>query len=178
MIEKLLTALIAAIVSLVVSLLTIWSNRRKLESEERRHGLDHRRRLTEKILDLRLAAYPKAFGITYELTYPLLLSSNVVPVEHILNVKEKLVEWERSDGAFLFSKGSLRAYRDLLTALSEEPRGENGFSRKQRDRIWRCKNRFRGALKADLKLLYEDDDVEQADAPDKEDRASLAAPRG
>jgi hypothetical protein len=159
MIEKLLTALIAAIVSLAVSLLTIWSNRRKLESEERRHGIDHRRHLTEKILDLRLAAYPKAFGITYELTSPFLQSTDVVSVEHIHIVKEKLLEWERSDGAFLFSKSSLRAYRDLLTALSEEAIGENGFSRRQRDRIWRCKNRFRGALKADLKLLYEDDDA-------------------
>ena len=61
------------------------------------------------------------FGITYELTYQFLLFSNDVPVEHIRNVKEKLVEWERSDGAFLFSKASLHAYRDLVTALSEEP---------------------------------------------------------
>lgn len=157
--DKVITALVAAVVSLAVSLLTLWSNRKRIQSEEKRHAVDHQRHLTEKLLDLRLSAYPKAFGITYQLTSPFLLSNPKLSTGHILDVKNKLLEWERKDGAFLFTKSSLRAYRDLITALSVEAREDGTYSRKQRDQMWKCKNRFRGALKADLKLLYEEDDV-------------------
>ena len=175
--DQVQAALIAGIVSLVVSLLTLWSQRRKVTSEETRHARDHQRRLTERLLDLRLTAYRKAFGITHDLTGQFLLADRGVSREHLAKVKESLVEWQRTDGAFLFTKLSLQTYRDLVRALSDEPREDGIFSRKQRDHIWRCKNRFRGALKSDLKLLYEEDNVEQSDALDEGNRAERASPR-
>ncbi|MCD6379960.1 hypothetical protein J7M07_05895 [bacterium] len=152
------TALIAAVVSLLVSLITIWINRTKIASEEKRQRLEHRRKLTEILLIRRMEAYPKAFEITYLLTSPFILKDPNVKLEHLEKVKEQLIDWEKKEGAFLFTKSSLKAYRELIRSLSISPREDGTFSRDDRDNLWRWKNRFRGALKSDLSLFYEEDE--------------------
>ena len=164
----LITALIAAVVSLVVSLLTLYSNRRKLHSEERRHAIEQRRQLTEKLLDLRLRTYPEAFAITDDLTSTYTTKNDKLTPEHVEAVKMEIIKWNKEKGAFLLTKASIRAYRNLIGSLSVAPRKNESYSAKQRDQMWRCKNRFRGALKSDLKLFYEEDETELEESLERE----------
>jgi hypothetical protein len=58
------SALIAAGVSLIVSLGIFWSTRYKAASEKERQERELERKLTERLYEKRIEAYPKAFGIT------------------------------------------------------------------------------------------------------------------
>ncbi len=164
--ETIIPALVAAVVSLFVSWLTYAREKRKVESEEKRHGLEMRRRLTEKLLDLRLVAYPKAFVVTDKLRGDLL--GNDVTVEYVKDVLRELLEWQKNHAGFLFTKDSLKAYRELKKALSAEPANSTSYSDNQIRQMFNCKNNFRGALKSDLTLLYQEDNVEKEDTLDGE----------
>ncbi len=155
--ETVAAALIAAAVSLLVSLLTARYERRKLESEEKRQERELMRRLTEKMLDLRLKAYPLAFRITDKLTGHILYrkTESVTPA-YIRAVLEELLEWHRSKAGFLLTRSSIRTYRALRDALNAEPT-DSTYSRGQLDAMFRGKNELRGALKSDLSLLYKED---------------------
>jgi len=169
MTETLIAALVAAVVSLLVSLVTHATEKRKVESEEHTHEREMRRRLTEKLLDLRLVAYPKTFVVTDKLRGDLILQKgNDVSVDYVKGVLQELLEWQRDNAGFLLTKDSLRAYRALRAALAVEPENGNSYSRNQRQKMFKCKNRFRGTLKSDLTLLYQEDFVEQEDALDGE----------
>lgn len=169
MTDTLLAALVAAAVSLLVSLLTHAAETNKLDSEERRQQRELRRRLTEKLLDLRLNAYPKAFVVTEKLRGDLILQKgSTVSVDYVKGVLQEILDWERDHAGFLLTKDSLRAYRALRAALSLEPEHRNSYSRTQREQMFRCKNRFRGTLKSDLTLLYQEDYAAHEDASDTE----------
>lgn len=169
MTETLIAALVAAVVSLLVSLLMHAAEKRKVESEERKQQREMRRRLTERLLDLRLVSYPKAFVVTDKLRGDLILTKgNDVSVNYVKGVLQELLDWQRDYAGFLFTRDSLRAYRALRAALSVEPENGGSYTRKQREQMFRCKNRFRGILKSDLTLLYHEDNIEQEDALDGE----------
>lgn len=156
MTEKIITALIAACVSLAVSLITFIVARRKIESEKERHERELQRRLTEKLYDLRLDSYPRAFEITDKLRGDY-IKSGKVKKDYITQVLENLHEWHRTKAGFILTKNSLKAFYNLRAALSAEPNNDEYYSKKQRHEIWVCKNRFRGILKSDLNLLYQEE---------------------
>ncbi len=156
MTEKIIAALIAACVSLAVSLITLIVTKRKLESEKEKHERELQRRLTEKLYDLRLDSYPKAFELTDKLRGDYIKSSKLEK-EYIAQVLENLHEWHRTKAGFILTKNSLKAFYNLRAALSAEPNSDGCYSKKQRHEIWVCKNRFRGILKSDLNLLYQEE---------------------
>lgn len=160
MTEKIITALIAAAVSLVVSLLTYIATRRKIESEKERQERELQRRLTEKLYDLRLDSYPKAFEITDKLRGDI-IKGGEVKKEYISKVLDELHEWHRTKAGFLLTELSLKAFYNLRSSLSVEPSNDDLYSKKQRHEMWKCKNRFRGILKSDLNLLYQEESEPQ-----------------
>lgn len=92
--ETLIAAFVAALVSLLVSLLTHAAEKRKVESEENRQEREMRRRLTEKLLDLRLQAYPKAFAITDKLRGSIILTKgNEISKDYVMIVLQELMDW-------------------------------------------------------------------------------------
>lgn len=161
---KIITALIAAAVSLIVSMFSYWSLRKKIASEEKRHALDHKRKLAEKLLDLRLQSYPKAFEITDRLRGDIIKKGgdNTTPA-YIELTLDLLHTWHRESAGFLLTKESLHAYRALRSALQIPPAKDQAYSKEQRLQMFRCKNRFRGTLKSDLNLLYIEESVETDD---------------
>lgn len=149
--DAVLTAAIAAAVSLLVSLITIWS-------EGKRHEREMTRRSTEKVLDLRLKAYPLVFKITDQVTGHILFSEDKpITPEALHATLEELQEWHRAMAGFLLTPKSIRAYRALREALAARPAESDCYTRRQLEAIWTTKNEFRGALKADLYLLYKED---------------------
>jgi hypothetical protein len=63
--NTLVAAHVAAAVSLIVSLLTHFRERREPHTEELRHERELKRRLTEKLLDLRLDSYLLSKGVFF-----------------------------------------------------------------------------------------------------------------
>lgn len=158
MTEIIIAALVAGLVSLLVSMLTIYSEKNKIKSEEKMLERELHRRLTEKLLDLRLAAYPRAFAITDKLRSDLILSkSSNISTDYIRGVLSELLDWQRDCAGFLFTDKSLKAYRKLREALSVEPSSGDLYSKEQLKNIFNCKNVLRGCLKHDLTLLYNED---------------------
>ncbi len=158
--EAVLAAVIAAAVSGVAAVLSYVATQRKLAAERRNLNSAQRRRLTEKLYDLRLDCYPSAFEITDRLRGEYLFSDGLeadggISRQEVTEVRSRLLKWHATKAGFVLSNSSLRAYyqlRDELADSSREPHSRNKVRR-----IWRAKNQFRGALKADLGLLYEEE---------------------
>jgi hypothetical protein len=149
------SALIALLVALVTSVSTVVVTNRARESDEKRQEKEHRRNLTERLLTLRLAAYPSIFSITQDLSRQQLFTTPPPTVETLTSFRYRIKDWERDQGAFLMTTNSLKRFRALSNALNL---GENAEATEQRlQKIWEAKNALRGALKADLTLLFEED---------------------
>jgi len=153
--EKIVTAIIAASVSLVVSLfgaLGTWrqlvAQREKLERE-----IDVRR--SEKLYEIRLRVYPKFF----EITRVLMGASDVDRYSTYKTVRNELKVWRGGEPMLVLSKVALEATYALEVALRANP--ENGatrqYSQEQIAKVWKLRQRARGALRRDIGLLFGDD---------------------
>ena len=170
--ESLLPALVAAIISYVASLRALRTQReqQKQELNAQRDRLERelqsqrdylerklQRDLTNKLYDLRLDMYPKAFEITDQLRSEYVFKEDLKQ-EFFQEVRTKIQDWNKTKAGFLLSKSSLKSFYALRRALGVEPEENGQYSEKQRKQIWQCKNDFRGALKGDLNLLYAEEE--------------------
>lgn len=152
-----MTALIAALVSLVVSLIAYFAQKHQMRSEWQRQDREMQRRFTEKLYDLRLNSYPKAFEITDKLRGALIKGENITE-DYVRGVMDELLAWHKTKAGFILTEKSLKAFYQLRSALSTEPENGNVYSSRQKNEIWECKNRFRALLRADLNLLYTEEE--------------------
>jgi hypothetical protein len=152
------TALIAAFVSLLASLATYVAAMRSLKHQSKMQDRELGRRFTEKLYELRLASYPKAFFITDQLRSEYVFGEILSP-DFLRKVLEDLLEWNKSSAGFLLSADSLKAYYAIRKMLSAVPEHTDKYSSTQRKSIWNCKNLFRAALKRDLDLLYVEEEA-------------------
>lgn len=155
--DTIVTAVIAAIVSALVSVMVGLLNYRatvqKLTNEKQMHEREMRRRMTEKLYDLRLEAYPKAFEITDQLRKDYIFAAGL-DQEYLKQVSQELNEWYRSKAGFIISAKSIKAWYEIRNALNAKPKENGNFSESQRKKIWQAKNHFRGALRNDVNILY------------------------
>ncbi len=153
---RILSALIAGIVSLVVSLGSLWATRYKIESEKQKQERELERKLTEKLYERRMDVYPKAFSITSRLLGHILQTENISR-NAIQEIYNQISEWSSSDANFLLSKKSLKAYYRLRDSLLVEPEIGDNYSKIQREEMWKSKNKLRPCLVDDLKLLFKEE---------------------
>ena len=147
------TAVIAAMTSLVVSILTLLRYKWTIKSEEKRQQIEHERRVAEKLLDLRIEKYRTAFAITELMSGRYLLSENDLESKHALVVRQKLQSWHQDEAAFILSDDAQSEFEEFLKTLSKSynDNKEGALSSKNRLEIWEAKNTFRKALKDDLR---------------------------
>ena len=170
--EVLLPALIAAIISYLASLQALRSQReqqrqelnaqrerleRELQSQKEHLERELQRKFTEKLYDLRLDMDPQAFEITDQLRGEYIFKGNLNQ-ETLKEVRTKIQDWNKTKAGFLLSQNSLKAFYELRKSLGAHPEDNGKYSDRQRKQIWQCKNRFRGALKADVNLLYAEEE--------------------
>lgn len=176
--EVLLPALVAAIISYLASLQALRSQReqqrqelnaqreileRELQSQKEHLERELQRKFTEKLYDLRLDMYPQAFEITDQLRGEYIFKDDLSQ-EALKDILTKIQDWNKTKAGFLLSKSSLNTFYELRKALGLHPESNGKYSERQRKQIWQCKNRFRGALKADVNLLYaEEKEPDQKD---------------
>lgn len=147
--EGVLTALIAGVVSLVISVVSTYLTaryaRQRFKSE-----VDEKYR--QKLYELRLQAYPTAFAITGRVVFDETLRST--PAE-LADVLRDLRNWWVGPAAPLLSKHTVKAYYALEELLK-------GFARSEKppaaDDLYAANRAFRLALRQDLDVLYDDDE--------------------
>ena len=154
--DTLLTIVVSALVSSGTAILAYRSTVSALRQEWRIREREMSRKFTEKLYDLRLQTYPKAFEITDQLRSEFVFSSELTE-ELLLQVRNELTNWHKAKSGFLMSEHCLEAYYEIRTALAASPERQGSYSKNQRRRLWKAKNRFRGCLKADLDLLYKEE---------------------
>lgn len=151
--EKIIAGLIAAFVSLTVAILSHLASRKALRAQRENLEREMQRKLTEKLYDLRLKYYPKAFEITDQLRGEYLFKGLVLAKD--LNViREELMEWNKSKAGFILSESSIASYYEIRDSLAQNSTNDEGLSKPQIKKIWHAKNKFRGCLRSDLNLLY------------------------
>lgn len=153
-----ITALIAGLVSLVVSLISYLATRHKINLERDKFKRGMQRRITERLYELRLTHYPKA----YELTEPLLgtkLFTENITIAEIKKIIEKLNKWKATQATFVMSNKAQQSFFDLRSSLNDAINWEYPFNEEQLKILWNCKNGFRKQLRDDIGLLFNEDNI-------------------
>ena len=149
----LLSALVAALVSLVVGLLTFVATSKSMANQRRMQERELDRRFTQRLYELRLESYPRAFEITDRLSGNLVFNP-ALRVADLHEVREELTAWYRSKAAFVLSNDAMKSWYAMKGALTRVSQAGDQLTEESRQTIWRAKNSFRAALRADVNLLY------------------------
>ena len=153
---RILSALIAGIVSVAISLGSLWATKYKIKFEKQKQERELERKLTERLYELRIDAYPKAFSITAGLLGHILETENITR-DVIQEIYKQISEWSSSDANFILSKKSLNAYYRLRDSLLVDPEIGDTYSKEQIKIMWKSKNKLRACLVDDLKLLFKEE---------------------
>jgi Rad3-related DNA helicase len=157
-----LSAVIAAIVSLFIALISALANRRAIQAERERLEIQLQRDMTARLYDVRLEVYPKAIEITEGLRKSRVAEQGEdISENYFKSILKQLDDWNSTKAGFILSQNSLYKLYDLRRALREEPEANGKYSREQMTRIWQAKGAFRAALRADIQLLYKEEQVEE-----------------
>ena len=150
--ETLLAAITSAIVALVGAVISFVANRRTVRTELRKVEIELKRRLTEKLYDKRLDAYPPAFEITDGLRGEHLFASSITR-QYLEDIRKRLLEWNKKHGLVL-SDESIATYVALRRAIAKVTKTQEVLSEEILRPIWVAKNDFRSSMRRDLNLLY------------------------
>jgi len=107
--QVVLSASIAGLISLIGVFISLYTSQRTIKSQSERFEKELQRRFTDKLYELRLDSYPKAFEITDDLRREFLLKK-VISIEKLTSIRMKLLRWNKTRAGFLLSESSLRDY--------------------------------------------------------------------
>lgn len=149
-------ALIAGAISIVVALISYLVSGSKIQAELKAIKLQQRHSFNEKLLELRLVAYPEVFDITQNIGKRSQFSDDVIKsiIEESL---KNLVAWQSKKSGLLLSKSSLEGYYVLKNALRKNPANNGSYTNEQLGKLWKARNKFRSCLRNDVGLLHEDE---------------------
>lgn len=153
-----LSASIAAAVSLLVALISFVANRNALQAEYRKLERELQREMTAKLYDARLEVYPEAIAITDGLRRSQLAAQDdAVFEDYFRAILFKLDQWHSKKAFLLLSRNAVYTFYHLRKLLREPPELEGRYSPEQLDRIRRAKGEFRLALRSDIQILYREE---------------------
>jgi hypothetical protein len=153
-----LSAAIAAVVSLVVALISFVTNKNTLKSEREKFERELQRSMTSKLYDLRLEMYPEAIAITDGLRKSRMTAQQpYLPETYFKEILTKLDEWHSARAFLLLSRSAVDTLYTLRKVLREKPELEGQYSKEQLEKIWKAKGAFRSALRSDIQFLYEEE---------------------
>jgi hypothetical protein len=131
-----LSAAIAAIVSLVVALISFVTNKNTLKSEREKFERELQRTMTSKLYDLRLEMYPEAIAITDGLRKSRMAAQQERLSEtYFKDILTKLDEWHGARAFLLLSRSAVDTLYTLRKVLREKPELEGQYSKAQLEKI-------------------------------------------
>ena len=149
-------AIIAAAVSLIIGLVSYFGTLITILSERKRQERELERKMTEKMIDLRIKTYPEAFEITSLLSGDNVFGKVITP-DYLKNVYDQITVWRRSKAGLVLSKKSLKAYYRLKEFLLVKPQSGETYTDEELRIPWEAKNEFRRRLIEDVNFLYSED---------------------
>lgn len=151
--DKILTALIAGGVSLVVAIITYLSTIGKIRSERRNLEKQIKTKFTERLYELRLKNYPIVFEITDKLGKKKAFDAEIIP-EKYKQIEKQLRDWKSGEVGLILSETSLEIYYELLKAFKAKMALGNKYNDEQLQRFYNIRTEFRNSLRKDIGLLY------------------------
>ncbi len=152
--EALTPALIAALVSLSISLMTLFQFFKNKRFQEDQFIKANNRAFTSKLYDLRLEHYPGAFEILDNIYKE--KGGNIDPSK-IRNVCEGLIKWKTGIVNLIISNEARKSFYVLRDSLMKNPAFRDGYSPEQIDKITISLKDFRRQLRRDVGFMFREE---------------------
>ena len=152
--EALTPALIAALVSLTISLITLFQFFKNKRFQEDQFNKANNRAFTSKLYDLRLEHYPKAFEILDEIYKE--KGGNIDPSK-IRNVCEAIIKWKAGVINLIISNEARKSFYSLRDSLMKNPAFKDGYTPEQIDKITISIKDFRRQLRRDVGFMFREE---------------------
>lgn len=147
-------SLVTAMTSLIISLVALFQFYRSQNFQQKQFNKTINRNLTNKLYDLRLEIYPKAFEITDNIYKD---KGGNYNNERLKNSLNELIEWKIGKLNLIISSEALESYYQLRNNLMKNPAYNNNYSPEQIEKITNSNNNFRKQLRRDLGFLFKEE---------------------
>ena len=154
--DRIATALIAAAISLgvsVVGFVASWLTLRAREAEVMRQI---RSSYMDKLYERRLELYPPAFEIAAWLSRPPRGWASYDRV-WLLERRNRLFEWMAGAAGLVISSDTIAACYDLLDCMGSNYGEKDAYSRVQMEKLVQSARRLRSQLRRDIRFLHTSD---------------------
>lgn len=154
--DTVIAALVAGFVSLVVSVVGVFTIRYQLRHDKMKSESDQKHDYSQQLYEQRVRVYPIGYAITSRIMRrpkPDFLQS----VESLRNTGMHLNKWVQEEAGLFMSRDSLKAYWDLRNALSKKPGHGDAWTEEQANKLWNARTIFRRQLRNDIGNLYRED---------------------
>ena len=153
-----LTTIGSAVVSLTVTLITVFVSRSSIRAEREKLERELQRSMTTRLYDARLESYPRAMEVTEGLRKSRLAEQpERLSQAYFRNILDELDQWHATRAAFIISRNSLEELWDLRAQLRQKPGPDGSYTPEQVQKIVDAKGKFRKSLWSDMQLLFKED---------------------
>lgn len=152
-------SIVAAVSSVTVAFLT---TRATLRRDHEHQRAEFQRTMTARLYDRRVATYPGLFAVTDAFRNSRLNAAQDMQ-RHLADTIAQVDQWHATEGGLILST---RAYEQLLELRRvvrrylAAPTGSDQLDQLKHD-IWESKGKLRVAMRADLGLLFDEDNVSE-----------------
>ncbi len=157
--DTILVAIIAGVVSLLVSLIGYFVSLHQVRSSQKRLEREIRHEFAGRIYEQRIRLYPEGYRILGRLRR-VKKPQYLPPPETLKIIRDEINRWVDQDAGIFLSRDALRAYWELRKALGKNPGNGDQYTEEQATKIWKARNNFRLQLRKDIGNLYADDSDE------------------
>lgn len=163
-------AVIAAAVSIAVAIGSVaaafLTTRATLRRDHERQRAELQRTMTERLYDRRVITYPGLFAATDAFRNSRL---NAAPdmQRHLTDAIARVDQWHATEGGLILSTRAYEQLLELRRAVRRylaAPAGSDQLDQLKHD-IWESKSKLRGAMRADLGLLFDEDALDRGSSP-------------
>ncbi len=147
-------SIIAALTALVLSLITLFQFFKNQRFQQRQFERLNNRNLTNKLYDLRLDNYPKAFDITDNIFKE---KGGNYNSEQLSKVLKELIKWKKGIVNLIISVEARDSYFQLRDALMKKPSEKDCYSSEQIEKIDIAVKNFRKQLRRDLGFMFREE---------------------
>ena len=152
--EIITPSIIAALTSLIISIITLFQFFRSQKLQQKQFDKNLSRGLTSKLYDLRIDCYPKAFDITDSIHK--LKGGNYDP-KIIQTALAELIDWKKGIVSLVISVEALESFIALRDVLMRNPEKKDTYSSTQIENISHRTKEFRKQLRRDIGFLFREE---------------------
>ena len=152
--EIITPSIIAALTSLIISIITLFQFFRSQKLQQKQFDKNLSRGLTSKLYDLRIDCYPKAFEITDSIHK--LQGGNYDP-KIIQTALAELIDWKKGIVSLVISVEALESFIALRDVLMRNPEKKDTYSSTQIENISHRTKEFRKQLRRDIGFLFREE---------------------